>query len=398
MSSAPLVVTGFRASGIHCGIKRAGLDLALIVSDVPAAVAGVFTRSSVVGAGVEWSRQRARRGWARAVVANSGVANVAMGARGRRDAALMARLAARSLGVSDAEILVASTGVIGEALPMARLRAGIPRAAAQLSERGLGRAARAIMTTDTVPKMAVARARIGGRAVTVAGIAKGSGMIEPDMATMLAFLTTDAAVAPGALRGLLRRAVDASFNRLTVDGECSTSDTVLLFANGRAGNALVRGPSSAGAARLADALGDVTESLARALARDGEGATRLVEVEVSGARNAAEAERAARPIANSTLVKTAIFGADPNWGRILQTVGAARVALNLERSEVKLGGVAVFRRGPPTGPAAGPRAAAKLLDAEVALSVYLGVGRIRARIWTCDLRYEYVRINAEYTT
>jgi glutamate N-acetyltransferase/amino-acid N-acetyltransferase len=384
---------------VHCGIKPAGLDLALLVSDVPAAAAGVFTRSSVVGAPVELSRARLPRASARGVVVNSGVANVAMGARGLRDAKRMTELAARAVGCAPEQMLVASTGVIGRPLPMARIRRGVALAAAALSASGWGRAARAIMTTDTFPKGALARARVGGRLVTVAGIAKGSGMVAPDMATMLAFLCTDAAVEPRFLRAALREAVDASFNRVSVDGETSTSDCALLFANGLAGNAPLQGLRSPGARRFAAALAEVAGSLARDLARDGEGATRLVTVRVAGAASAAEAERAARRIANSPLVKTAVFGADPNWGRILQTVGAARVRLRLPRARVDLAGVTVFRHGAPLGPAATARAAARLCACrEVEILADLGQGRAGARLWSCDLSYEYVRINAEYTT
>jgi glutamate N-acetyltransferase/amino-acid acetyltransferase len=294
MKASTLRVPGFRAAGVHCGIKDVGLDLALLVSDRPAAAAGLFTRSSVVGAPVELSRAHLRAGSARGIVANSGISNVAMGARGRRDAAEMTRCAARAVGAQPAEFLVASTGVIGEPLPMARIRRGIQAAAQEASARGLRRAAEAIRTTDTFAKTAVITARIGGRPVTVAGIAKGSGMIEPNMATMLAFLVTDASASPGFLRRVLRGAADESFNRLTVDGETSTSDTVLLLAGGAAGNALLRGPASPGARSFAAAVNQVCVALARDLARDGEGATKLVTVRVDGARTRAEAERAAR--------------------------------------------------------------------------------------------------------
>jgi glutamate N-acetyltransferase/amino-acid N-acetyltransferase len=393
-----LCVPGFRAAGVRCGIKARGPDLALLVSERPAAVAGVFTRSSVVGAPVELCRRHLRGGRACAVVANSGCSNVAMGARGRRDARAMAERAARALGAPAGQVFVASTGVIGEPLPMPKLRRGIDAAARALRSDGWGEAARAIMTTDTFPKSAVARARIAGRRVTVAGIAKGSGMIEPNMATMLAFLATDAAAEPAFLRGALREACDASFNRVTVDGETSTSDTVLLLAGGAAGNPALRSPRSPGADAFVQALHRVATALARDLARDGEGATRLVTVQVRGARSAAEAERAARRIANSLLVKTALFGGDPNWGRILQTVGAGRVGLRLERAAVTLGGVTVFRHGASAGPAARRRAARRLAGAEVEIAVDLGAGRAAARLWTCDLSTDYVRLNAEYTT
>ena len=398
MRQQPLRVPGFRASGVHCGIKPRGLDLALIVSDTPAAVAGVFTRSTVVGAPVELCRENARRGTARGVVINSGNSNVAMGARGRRDAAAMASAAARALGAHPHEMLVASTGVIGEPLPMPRVRQGIERAAASLSSAGMARAARAILTTDTRPKLAAARLRCGDKTVTVGGIAKGSGMIEPHMATLLGFLMTDAAATPRFLRGVLRRAADQSFNRLTIDGETSTSDTLLLLANGAAGNPVLRSRRSPGARRFEAAVWELSAALARDLARDGEGATRLVSVRVRQARSRLEAERAARRIANSLLVKTALFGGDANWGRILQAVGAARIRLRLERVEVRLGGVAVFRAGASTGPAARRRAAARLRSPEVEVEVALGAGRASASLWTCDLSTDYVRINAEYTS
>jgi glutamate N-acetyltransferase/amino-acid N-acetyltransferase len=392
-------VPGFRAAGVACGIKRSGApDLALLVSDAPAAAAGVFTRSTVVGAPVAVSRARVARGRARGVVVNSGCSNVAMGARGVRDAEAMAAAAARAVGCAPEEMLVASTGVIGMPLPMARIRRGIRAAHGALAEGGLPDAARAIMTTDSVPKLAARRVRVGGRLVTIAGIAKGAGMIEPHMATLLAFLVTDAAIAPGALRPLLRRAADASFNRLTIDGETSTSDTLLLFANGAAGNPPLKSAAGPGARAFGAALEQVCVELVRALARDGEGATKLVTVRVEGARTAAQAGRAAKRIANSVLVKTALFGGDPNWGRVLQTVGAERVDLDLARAEVRWAGVTVFRGGRSAGPGARRRAGAAMARPEIEVVVKLGRGRASATVWTCDLSYDYVKINAEYTT
>jgi glutamate N-acetyltransferase/amino-acid N-acetyltransferase len=391
-------VAGFRAAGVSCGIKQRRLDLALIASDRPAAAAGVFTRSSVVGAPVEVSREHLRSPSARVIVANSGCSNVATGPRGRRDARAMAGAAARATGAATREVLVASTGVIGVPLPIAKVRRGIRGAAQALAPGGFARAARAIMTTDTVPKLAATRLRLGAHEVSLGGIAKGSGMIEPDMATLLAFLATDAAVAPAYLGRVLREAVGESFNRLSIDGEGSTSDTVLLLANGASGAASLIGPRSAGAARFEQAVGDLCVALTRALARDGEGATKLVEIEVRNAASPAEAERAVRRIGNSALVKTALFGGDPNWGRILQTLGAGRVKLDLARAEVRLAGVVVFRRGGPAGPAATRRAAVRMRSPEVGISVDLAAGRASARLFTCDFSYDYVRINAEYTT
>jgi glutamate N-acetyltransferase/amino-acid N-acetyltransferase len=339
-----------------------------------------------------------RSGFSRGVVVNSGCSNVAMGERGRRDAAEMARRAALAVGAGPSDLLVASTGVIGKPLPMQRIARGIEAAAAQLSAFGLAHAAEAIRTTDTFAKLADASCRIGGRRVRIAGIAKGSGMIEPDMGTLLAFLLTDAAASPAYLRGALRRAADASFNRVTVDGETSTSDTLLLFASGAAGNPALRGADSRDARAFESALSEVAISLARDVARDGEGATRLVTVRVREARSPAEAERAARRIANSLLVKTALFGGDANWGRILQTVGAGRVHLVLARTQVKLAGVVVFRHGTSAGPVARARAGRALRSKEIELEVRLGAGQAEAQVWTCDLSYDYVRINAEYTT
>jgi glutamate N-acetyltransferase/amino-acid N-acetyltransferase len=391
-------VAGFRFAGVRCGIKRRGPDLALLVSDRPAAAAGVFTQSSVPGAPVLLSRRRLRAGRARAIVANSGISNVAMGAAGMRAAERMSALAARALALPAREVLCASTGVIGMPLPLEKIAAGIEQAARALAAEGLWSAARAIMTTDTRPKAAGARFAAGGRRCALAGIAKGSGMIEPRMATLLAFFATDAAVAPGFLRRLWREVADETLNRVSIDGETSTSDSAVILANGAAGAPRITGPRSPGAAALRSALLEVAGALAREIARDGEGATKLVTVEVSGARNPAQAERAARRIANSLLVKTALFGGDPNWGRILQTVGAGRVRVDLARCEVRLAGVPVFRGGASTGAAARARAGARLRAPEVEIAVALGAGAARCRIWTCDLSYGYVRINAEYTT
>jgi glutamate N-acetyltransferase/amino-acid N-acetyltransferase len=391
-------IAGFRFAGVRCGIKRAGPDLALLVSDRPASAAGVFTRSTVPGAPVVLSRRKLRAGRARAVVVNSGVSNVAMGRAGVRAAQRMCALAAAAVGVPEREVLCASTGVIGMPLPLDKIAAGVRDAAAALSPRGLPRAARAIMTTDTRPKARGATFRVAGRRCAVAGIAKGSGMIEPRMATMLAFFATDAAVAPAYLRRLWREIADETLNRVSVDGETSTSDSAVIVANGASGAPRITSAKSPGAAALRAALLDVAGALARELARDGEGATKLVTVDVAGARSDAEAERAARRIANSLLVKTALFGGDPNWGRILQTVGAGEVRLDLARTEVRLGGVPVFRAGASTGTAARARAGRKLRAAEVEIAVRLGAGKGRCRIWTCDLSYEYVRVNADYTT
>lgn len=389
---------GFRASGIRCGIKARTRDLALVVSDRPATVAGVFTQSSVVGAPVEWCRKHVAKGTARALVVNSGIANVAMGDRGRRDNRAVAGWVAEQVGCPLGQVMTAATGVIGEPLPVSKLKAGIPRSFKALRPDGLSDAAEAIRTTDTFAKTALRQVDMAGGPVTLVGIAKGSGMIQPRMATMLAYVFTDAAVSAPYLRKLVRGTADETFNRLTVDGETSTSDTFLTFANGAAGQPVLRGPASEGAERFARAFGEVCESLVRDLARDGEGATKLVTIDVRGAASPAEAETAARRIANSPLVKTALFGRDPNWGRIVQTIGAGRVAFREARAVVKLCGVPVFKNGAGTGSAARKRAWVRMAAPEISIEVDLAAGRAATRMWTCDFSYDYVRINAEYTT
>ena len=390
-----LPVPGFRAAGLHAGIKARDPDLALIVSDTLASAAAVFTRSTVVGAPVEISREYVKAGRARGVVVNSGCSNVAMGARGLRDAEAMSGLAAKAIGCRRDEMLVASTGVIGEPLPMDAIRAGVPRAADMLAEDGWADAAEAIRTTDTHAKVASARLRLGGKVITLQGIAKGSGMIEPNMATMLSFLATDAKIAPKTLQAMLRRVADRTYNCLSIDGEGSTSDTVVLLANGAAGGAALRAD---GAAKFERALGAVCEDLVRQLARDGEGATKFVVVEVEGAKTADQAWRAARRVGNSMLVKTAVFGGDPNWGRIMQALGHGQIVWHPEKARVRLGGVTVFAKGRSTGPAARGRAEKAHGGEELTIHVDLGLGKHTSRLFTCDLTYDYVKINAEYTT
>jgi glutamate N-acetyltransferase/amino-acid N-acetyltransferase len=388
-------VPGFLAAGIACGIKPSGKpDLALIVSERPASAAAVFTTSRFPGAPVVVSRSHIRSGVARGAIVNSGVSNVANGARGIADAREMAALLAHEIGARPREVQVASTGVIGRKLPMEKLRAGVPRGVAALSPRGFESAATAILTTDNVPKLVHTRAR----GFALAGLAKGAGMIMPRMATMLAFIVTDLAVEPAFLRTALRDAIGPTFNGLTIDGETSTSDTVLVLANGAAGNR----PVSAGSARgkeFARALLELSRELCYRLARDGEGVTKLATVDVRGARSDADADRVARSVANSALFKTALFGGDPNWGRIVQAIGAAGVRLTPARVDVRIGGVQMLRGGEPTGGATGLRRAERAMKKkEVAVEISVGKGPGRARMLTTDFSYEYIRVNAEYTT
>jgi glutamate N-acetyltransferase/amino-acid N-acetyltransferase len=391
---------GFRAAAAACGLKSGGaLDLALVASDGPCAAAGVFTTNRIQAAPVLLGRETLDRAPAeiRAVIANSGCANACTGPGGLDDARAMAALTARGLGCAPAQVLVLSTGVIGRRLDMAKIERGIALVTSPRAEAGAGAAARAIMTTDTRPKVAMNGAAIGGREIAIRGFAKGAGMIHPRMATMLAVLTTDAGIAPAPLQAALQAAAGHSFNRISVDGDMSTNDTVLLLASG------VSGPveGRAGLDAFTAALTECCASLAKQIARDGEGATRLVEIVVSGARLESEAHRVADSIACSPLVKTAIHGGDPNWGRILAAAGYSGVAIEPARLRLTLGppgaAVRVVEGGLPLAYDEGA-ASATLRGDPVVLGLDLGQGAATATVWTCDLSAEYVAVNAHYTT
>jgi len=386
---------GFRASGVSAGIKASGLDLALLVSDRPATAAAVFTTNRAQAAPVVISRVHLAQsgGAVRAIVVNSGCANACTGEGGMQAARDMASEAAVLVGCAVEQVLVASTGVIGVALPIDKIRRALPRAVHALGPHEGPTAARAIMTTDPFPKEAAARLSIEGRDVTIGGMAKGSGMIEPTMATMLGFITTDAEVPQPLLDRALRAAVDDTFNAITVDGECSTNDCVMIAANGASGAVV----NEAGFERFSRALGSVCLRLALGIVRGGEGATKLITVNVTGAASPQEARKAAKAIANSLLVKTAIHGGDPNWGRLVAVAGRAGVAFDLNRVTVTIGSVVLFKEGRPHDEAA-PEAAAHLQNDEVVTTVDLGSGDASSTVWTCDLSAEYVRINADYRT
>jgi glutamate N-acetyltransferase/amino-acid N-acetyltransferase len=395
---------GFRAAGVACGIKRrsataatAPLDLALIVTDGPVSAAAVFTTNKAVAAPIVVSREHLARsgGRAAAIVVNAGCANACTGAAGLTVAHQMAEAAAGAAGCAPHEVLVASTGVIGMPLSIDKVRAGVADASAALSATGSDNAMRAIMTTDPFPKgKAVSVTTADGRTFAVGGIAKGSGMIEPRMATMLGFLTTDAKVAPAVLQAALRRVADETFNAITVDGECSTNDCVFLLASGASGVTIERDDDPA----LLAGLRAVSEFLAREIVRGGEGATKLVTVRITGAATHEDAWLAARTIANSPLVKTAIHGGDPNWGRLLAVAGRCGVDFSLAGARVLIGTTVLFEGGRPFDERA-PLAAEHLRNADVRVEVDLGVGGPEdATMWTCDLSAEYVRINAEYRT
>ncbi|NRA02284.1 MAG: bifunctional glutamate N-acetyltransferase/amino-acid acetyltransferase ArgJ [Myxococcales bacterium] len=390
-----LRVPGFLAAGVACGIKDGGaLDLAVIASERPAVGAAVFTRNRVPGAPIRVSRPRARRGRVRAVVVNSGISNVATGERGCRDAREMTAAVGRELEIPAGEVLVSSTGVIGVPLPMRRILRGIPMAVRALSPAGWNRAARAILTTDLRPKLVHQNAA----GFALLGIAKGSGMTMPNMATMLAYLVTDLAIERSWLSGVLREVVDSTFNRLSIDGETSTSDSVAVMANGAAGNRPIEAGSRRGP-EFVRSLAAVCQELVEKIAADGEGVTRLADVVVSGARSNAHADRIARKIANSILVKTALFGSDPNYGRLVQAAGAAGVPIEVGRLGVRVGGVWLLRNGVPVGGTKALRRAERAMkQRRVELAIVVGSGAGRATLLTCDLSYEYVRINAEYTT
>jgi glutamate N-acetyltransferase / amino-acid N-acetyltransferase len=388
---------GFRAAGVACGIKANGkLDLGLVASDDVASAAAVFTTNQAVAAPVIVSREHLAeaKGRARAVVVNSGCANACTGDAGLRVAQMMTVEVARALGCEVEEVLVASTGVIGVALDPRKVADGIIAAADALGDAH-AEAARAIMTTDPFPKEHAVKVDAGGgKSFTIGGMAKGSGMIEPMLATMLGFLTCDAQVEPAVLQRALVEACDTTFNAITVDGECSTNDSVFALANGASG--VVIGDREYEA--LVEGLRAVCLELALGIVRGGEGATKLVSIHVTGAKTYDEAKRAARAIANSLLVKTAIHGADPNWGRLVAVAGRAGVAFSLSGARVVIGDTVLFEHGRPFDERA-PQAAEYLQGKDVRIEVNLGTGGPEdATIWTCDLSAEYVRINAEYRT
>ena len=397
ITGAVTAPTGFRASGVACGIKKNGKpDLALILSDTPAASAAVFTLNKAQAAPVLVSKERlaASGGRSRVVVINSGCANACTGPEGVRTAELMADAAAGAAFVDPSEVLVASTGVIGVALDRERVTAGIASAVTTLSSSGGSAAALAIMTTDPFPKEAAVEVTVPAGTFRVGGIAKGSGMIEPMLATMLAVVTTDAGVEPALLQRALTTVADDTFNAISVDGECSTNDSLFALANGTSGVVITEKDLDV----LVEALRRVCEALAIGIVRGGEGATKLVTIDVSGAQSNAEAKKTARAIANSLLVKTAVHGADPNWGRLVAVAGRAGVAFDLERARVQVGDVELFAGGRPYDERA-PEASVHLQGTDVLLRVDLGTGGSgRARMWTCDLSADYVKINAEYRT
>jgi glutamate N-acetyltransferase/amino-acid N-acetyltransferase len=389
-----VIPEGYRFAGVvsHLRSEPDRRDLALIVSDRPAACVGVFTQNRITAAPVQLCRQRLPRSDARGVVICSGNANACTGEQGYRDACRMAELTAEQIGCSAEQILVASTGVIGRRLPMEILEAGIPQAAARLAHSlaGVNDAAHAILTTDTVIKVT---SRVVDHGVHLLGMAKGAAMIGPNLATMLAFLMTDASVLPADLQAILRRAVDRSFNRISVEGHTSTNDTVLLFANGT-------GPHWKGPAlnHFAAVVEDVCIELAKAIARDAEGANHLMTFQVEGCRDEADAVKIAKTVSESALVKTAIYGGDPNWGRIVSAAGYSGVAFDETELSLWLGDVLLYRQGNPVPFDAAAMSAYLKNHREVTIRLKLNQGSGQCTFWSCDLTPEYVRLNGDYTT
>jgi len=408
---------GFLAAGIAAGLKPSGApDLALILSEVEAIAAGVFTQTEVRAACVDYCRRRLqKKGSARAILCNAGQANAATGRQGELDAAETAERLAAELNIAPEAVLLASTGVIGQRLKMDAFLAGIPKLVAAASPTGGEAAARAIVTTDLVTKSIALETTIGDRPVRIGGMAKGSGMIHPNMATMLGFITCDAAVATPLWQQMLARAADQSFNQITVDGDTSTNDALIALANGQSRTPAITEMDAAGH-KLEAMLVAVCQHLAKAIARDGEGATCLIEVLVTGAPDAAAARRVARTIASSSLVKAAIFGRDPNWGRIAAAAGRAGVPFDQGALRVQLGSIVLMEQGQPlpfdraaasqyirdiaanSGGTAADGSPVQRVDNPLAIAVDLGAGTGTGRAWGCDLSYDYVKINAEYTT
>jgi len=398
---------GFRAGTAACGIKAftAGAsaiptgqkdDLCVVHSTLPCDTGGVFTTNKVKSASVVIDQLHLQHNRVQALTINSGNANACTGAQGFKDALQMAKLSADRLDLDPDQVLVSSTGVIGRYLPMSAIKSGIAEACGRLTPDGGDAAARAIMTTDTVPKTAQLEVELGGRTVRVGGMSKGSGMIHPNMATMLAYVTTDAAVETGLIGKLVKPIADRSFNQVTVDGDSSTNDTFLILANGAAGNEPIRA-GSVDAERLEQALLEVARRLARGIARDGEGATKLITVRVLDAASDADAGTAARAVASSSLVKTAVHGGDPNWGRIVCALGYSGAELALDKLHLSVGGLVVFERG--SGVDVDLAAVRRAFEQpEIEIVATLGLADGRAEAWGCDLSEEYVRINADYTT
>lgn len=394
----PIIAPGFRFAGVACGIKPSRKkDVALIVSDAPGTAAAAFTTNKAPGAPVVLGKERLKAGRLQAIIVNSGIANVATGQAGLRLARETCALVGETLGIDENLVLPSSTGKIGVLPPWGRLRPGVLSACKALSPHGFWRALAGMMTTDAFPKAVLRQVEIGGKIVTIAGMAKGAGMINPNMATMLCYVLTDARVELTALQKMLSQTLVDSFNAISVDGDTSTSDTVVLLANGVADNREVR---SAGRdfQRFQAVIGEVLRELSRLVVKDGEGATRVVDIFVRGAKDTMDAKKVARAVASSPLVKSAFYGGDPNWGRIVCAVGYAGAELNLDKLDIFIGETPIGRSGISTGAESEKLAAAVMQAPEFSLTVDLHLGRGAAHVVTSDLTVAYVRFNSAYST
>jgi len=391
-----MVPKGFLFSTVEAAIKKPGRkDLGLIYSQVEATMAGVFTTNKVKAAPVKLDMKRIRSGKGQAIIVNSGNANACTGKKGMEDTLLMAKLLAHSLAIKPSRVYVSSTGVIGAPLPIERIKSKIPELAANLGKSSLEDVAQAIMTTDTFPKVVKKRVKINNQIGAVTGICKGAGMICPNMATMLCFIMTDIAVSQETLAGTVREAVKQSFNRITIDGDMSTNDTVLVMANGILGNPEIT-EKSGSFAGFKKALVDILYELSKMIAQDGEGATKLIEITVRGAKSERDAEKAAFAVANSNLVKTAIYGNDANWGRIMAALGYSGADIREEKVDISFGKVKVVHKGLTTG---NDREAGSVLRGkQVGILIDLHIGKASAKVLTCDMTEEYIRVNADYRT
>lgn len=388
---------GFQAAGVKAGIKKSGnLDVAVIYTEQEAAVAGTFTQNAVASAPVRASKKVVATGMAHAITANAGCANACTGEQGEKDAAAMQDITATALGCKADDVVVASTGVIGVNLPMDKMEDGIKQAVKELSTEGSENAGKAIITTDTYSKSCATEITLGGKVVRFGAIAKGSGMIQPNMATMLCFITTDAAIDSKLLQKALSEIVEVSFNMISIDGDMSTNDMVIVLANGAAGNAKIT-EENEDYKLFKATLQNICQELSKKIAADGEGATKFLTISVTGARNFAEAKTIGMSVAKSPLVKTAFFGEDPNWGRVICAVGYAGVPMDPNKTVVKFGDIPVYANG--VGADYDEAELRKVMEAhDIVIGIDMGEGDAKADIWSCDFSYEYVKINGEYHT
>ncbi len=392
---------GFKTGSVHCGLKRnkRNHDIGIIFSEQPCKTAALFTKNQIVAAPIKLSRNVVKNGTAHAIVVNSGNANACTGKKGEKDAETMALLTSKHLDIKPDEVIVASTGIIGHHLPMANIKSGISKSSERLGNKNTHaiNIAKAIMTTDLVPKHIAVKTMIGGKEVTIGAIAKGSGMISPDMATMFCFITTDAAISSNTLRSCIKKSTECSFNQITVDGHMSTSDMVAILANGMAHNRNITSSTKSDLTLFQKALDYVTLNMAKEIVKDGEGATKFVQIEIYEAKSISDAKKIARTIAESLLVKTAINGEDPNWGRIVSAAGYAGVALDESKLKLSVNKVTIYKKGLPVTPV--PKKLNNIMKKkEIMIQLYLGHGNKSTTLWTCDLSKEYVKINADYHT